>query len=188
MLKFEKKSVAKRLTSALDRDVWSISLLPAMNRYSLYRRLDGYQGRSGRMRKISPPPGFDTRAVQPVAIRYTDWAIGPPTNVDSIYRHSCTRRMSLSRSVTVTIKMVVRGPAVKNSCTKFSENPTFGLVTWTSRRGLHKVVLRLLRKEHLTDTEIHFTWALLIDRDKPSCISLSVWSRCLLPKYRHTEL
>jgi len=28
-------------------------------RYPLYRRLDGPQGRSGRLRKISPPSGFD---------------------------------------------------------------------------------------------------------------------------------
>jgi hypothetical protein len=37
--------------------------------------LDGPQGRSGRVRKISPPPGFDPRTTQPVASRYTDWAI-----------------------------------------------------------------------------------------------------------------
>jgi hypothetical protein len=41
----------------------------------LYRRLGGPQGRSGRVRKISPPPGFDPRTVQPVASRYTDYAI-----------------------------------------------------------------------------------------------------------------
>jgi hypothetical protein len=35
----------------------------------------GPQGRSGRVRKISPPPGFDPRTVQPVASRYADWAI-----------------------------------------------------------------------------------------------------------------
>ena len=33
------------------------------------------QGRSGRVRKITPPPGFDPRTFQPVASRYTDWAI-----------------------------------------------------------------------------------------------------------------
>ena len=33
------------------------------------------QVRSGRVRKISPAPGFDPRTVQPVASRYTDWAI-----------------------------------------------------------------------------------------------------------------
>ena len=42
-------------------------------RYPLYRRLGGPQGRSGRVRKISPPPGFDIRTIQPVASRYTDW-------------------------------------------------------------------------------------------------------------------
>jgi len=43
--------------------------------YPLYRRLGGPQGRSGRVRKISPPPtGFDSRTVQPIARRYTDWA------------------------------------------------------------------------------------------------------------------
>jgi hypothetical protein len=44
-------------------------------RYPLYRRLGGPQGRSGWVRKISPPPAFDPRTVQPVASRYTDWAI-----------------------------------------------------------------------------------------------------------------
>jgi hypothetical protein len=43
--------------------------------YPLYRRLGGPQGRSGRVRKISPPPGFVSRTVQPVASSYTDWAI-----------------------------------------------------------------------------------------------------------------
>ena len=38
----------------------------------LYRRLDGSQGRNGRVWKISTPPGFDPRPVQPVASRYTD--------------------------------------------------------------------------------------------------------------------
>jgi hypothetical protein len=48
---------------------------PGKTRYPLYRRLGGSQGRSGRVRKISPPPGFDLRTVQPVASRYTNWAI-----------------------------------------------------------------------------------------------------------------
>ena len=50
--------------------------LPSVNiRYPLYRRLGGPQGRSGWMRKISPPPGFDPRTVQPVASRDTDSAV-----------------------------------------------------------------------------------------------------------------
>jgi hypothetical protein len=35
------------------------SLPPGKTRYPLYRRLVGPQGRSGLVRKISPPPGFD---------------------------------------------------------------------------------------------------------------------------------
>ena len=42
--------------------------------YPLYRRLGGPQGRSGQVRKIPPPQGFDPRTVQPVASRYP----GPP--------------------------------------------------------------------------------------------------------------
>jgi len=50
------------------------SLTPGKTRYPLYRRLGGPQGRSGQVRKISYPPGFDPRTVQPVASHYTDYA------------------------------------------------------------------------------------------------------------------
>ena len=53
------------------------SLPPGKTRYTLYRRLDGPQGRSGQVRKISPPPGFDPRTVQTIASRYTNWATWP---------------------------------------------------------------------------------------------------------------
>ena len=54
-------------------------LPPGKTRYPLYRRLSGPQGRSGQVRKISPPPeGFDPQAIQPVASRYTDY-VTPPT-------------------------------------------------------------------------------------------------------------
>ena len=53
-------------------------LLQEKNQYALYRRLGGPQGRSGRVWKISPPPGIDLRTVQPVASRYTDCAIPAP--------------------------------------------------------------------------------------------------------------
>jgi len=53
------------------------ALLQGKILYPLYRRPDGSQGRSGRVRKISPPPppGFDSGTVQPVASCYTDYAI-----------------------------------------------------------------------------------------------------------------
>ena len=54
-------------------------LPPGKTRYTLYTRLGEPQGRSGRLRNISPAPGFDPRTVQPVASRYTDWAIPAPS-------------------------------------------------------------------------------------------------------------
>jgi hypothetical protein len=48
---------------------------PDKTRYSLYRNLGVSQGRSERVRKISPPPEFDPRTVQPLASRCTDCAI-----------------------------------------------------------------------------------------------------------------
>jgi hypothetical protein len=49
------------------------SLPPEKTRYPMYSRLGEPRGRSGQLRKIWPPPGFDPRTVQPVASRYTDW-------------------------------------------------------------------------------------------------------------------
>ena len=51
------------------------SLPPEKTRNPLYRRLGRPQGRPGQVRKISPPSGFDPRTVQPVASRYTDYAM-----------------------------------------------------------------------------------------------------------------
>jgi len=60
------------------------SLPPGKTRYALCRRLGGPQSRSGRVRKISPLPGFDPPTLQPVASRYTDWANPAPSWVESI--------------------------------------------------------------------------------------------------------
>jgi hypothetical protein len=67
------------MTTTLEGDEGSASrpgrsLPPRKTRYPLCRRLSGPQGQSGQVRKISPPPGFDPRTVQPVASRYTDYA------------------------------------------------------------------------------------------------------------------
>jgi len=59
---------------------------PGKTQYPFYRRLDGPQGRSGRVLKISPPPGFDPRTVQSVLSRYTVWAI--PARSPSLYPYN----------------------------------------------------------------------------------------------------
>ena len=56
------------------------NLPPGNNWYPLYRRLVGPQCRPGQVRKISLPPEFDPRTVQPVGSRCTDYATRP-TNV-----------------------------------------------------------------------------------------------------------
>jgi len=55
------------------------ALPPGGTRYALYRSLGRAQCRSGRLRKISNPPGFDPWTVHPVASRYTDSCPGPHT-------------------------------------------------------------------------------------------------------------
>jgi hypothetical protein len=75
------------MTTALEGDESASrpgrSLPPGKIRYPLYRRLGGPQGRSGQVRKISPPPGFDSRTVQLVASRYTDHATRS-TNITNV--------------------------------------------------------------------------------------------------------
>jgi hypothetical protein len=79
----QRYSSTPSLTSALDgvsgqHHVLTALPPPPASPYPLIRRLGGPQSWSGWVRKISPPPGFDPRAVQPVASRYTDWAISAP--------------------------------------------------------------------------------------------------------------
>ena len=56
------------------------ALPPGKTGYPLYRRLGGSQDLSGRVRKVSPSPGFDPRSAEPVANRYADWSIPAHTN------------------------------------------------------------------------------------------------------------
>ena len=70
------------LTAALEGGEGSASrpgrsLLPGKTRYPFYRRLGGLQERFGEVRKILPPPGFDTRTLQHVASHFTDYATRP---------------------------------------------------------------------------------------------------------------
>jgi len=64
------------------------ALTPVKTRYPLYRTLGGPQSWSVRVRKISPPPGFDPRTVQPVASRYIAWDI--PALQEFNYTHTHT--------------------------------------------------------------------------------------------------
>jgi hypothetical protein len=66
-------SFSLSLISTLNGSWWSTPLpgrsVPGKEaRYALYRRLGGRQGQSGRVRKISLQPGFDSQTVQSVAL------------------------------------------------------------------------------------------------------------------------
>jgi hypothetical protein len=79
------------LTSALDGVGGQRHALSALTpwkdtRYPLYRRLGRPQGRSGRVRKILPPPGFDPLTVQLVASRCTGYDV--PVHWEGVALHS----------------------------------------------------------------------------------------------------
>jgi hypothetical protein len=91
----EVKCVPQRATKARkgNRSVALILLQPrhapaalrtGKSHYALHRRQFGSQGRSGHIQKISPPPGFETRPVWPVASHYTD-----RTNLAHAYVYKC---------------------------------------------------------------------------------------------------
>jgi hypothetical protein len=77
------------------RREWGVSVTPrpvftpGKTRYPLYRRLSGPQVRSGQVRKISPPQGFDPQNVQPIASHYTDWATWPTMPYEVCVFFSC---------------------------------------------------------------------------------------------------
>jgi hypothetical protein len=78
------------LTSVLDVGGWSTPhpsrFTPGKETlYPLYRRLGGLQGRSGRLRKLSPPTEFDPPTFQPLASSYTDCGIPAPNLLFTVY-------------------------------------------------------------------------------------------------------
>jgi hypothetical protein len=91
-------------------------------RYPLYRRLGEPQGRSGRLRKISSPPGFDPRTVQPVASRYTDYDI--PAN------KSVVTKPTVKENTRTTVMLLFDTPQKsyhKYSCTYLDDKLPQGL-------------------------------------------------------------
>jgi hypothetical protein len=56
------------------------ALTSEKTRYTLYRRLGRPQSRSGWVRKMSPPTGFDPWTVQPITIPCIDYGIPAQVN------------------------------------------------------------------------------------------------------------
>jgi hypothetical protein len=93
------------------------SLPPGKTRYSLYRRLGGPQGWCGQVRKISPPPGFDPRTVQPVDSRYTDYATRPTIFVGIMIINLPLQKCHRKKTIICFASTVysTRGPPVENN-------------------------------------------------------------------------
>jgi len=119
---------------------------PGKTRYPLCRGLDGPQGPSGQVRKISPPPGFDSRTVQPVASRYTDYSTRP-TKYVTLFRKSEERTWiwkSMSKS-----KMILRWH-LRFYWQSIIRQWSLGL--W--RRGVSKIFLCTEGRTFLTNTGV----------------------------------
>jgi hypothetical protein len=116
------------MTSTLEGCEWSAArhgrtLPPGKTRYPLCRRLGGPQGRSGQARKISPPPGFDPRAVHPVVSPYTDWSTRPTIERYIIINIQKAFVWNTCCSCQILMKVDFSQQIFKNT-TKFDENPT----------------------------------------------------------------
>ena len=83
------------------------ALIHVKTRYPFYRRLGVHQDRSERVRKISPPPEFDSRTAQSVASRHTDeprqWSFPDRKNTKTWVRFirasNCIGRFFLQNSL-----------------------------------------------------------------------------------------
>ena len=123
-----------------------VALPPEKSRYPLYRKLGGLQDRSGWERKISPPPGFDPRTVQPVASRYTDYALTAHVTDEVTvlkFRYKCSAlTQSLQQnpqtnirqsSTMVTYKQISCQPAaLLDLCTKAQVLSEVHSAAWTA--------------------------------------------------------
>ena len=116
------------------------ALPPGKTRYPLYRKLGGPQGQSWWVRKISPPPAFDSRNVQRVAI---------PTTLSRAMPHATTykvvRRMWRdTRYLTAGCCEVVCLPETKHRTSVQMENSR---TVWQHTSNSSKGNTQINRKE-----------------------------------------
>ena len=109
------------------------ALPPGMTRCTLYRRQGEPHRRSGRVRNISLPLGFDPRTVQPVASRYKHSAI-PKTAAAAKLGRALRRSLYLDH-----FRSFVKPSALNASsswCSEAVTNPSINLLTTKYRPGL----------------------------------------------------
>jgi hypothetical protein len=81
------RGIDRLMLDLCNRRGWVVSTTPRppFPPYPFYRRLGGPHGRSGLVRKMSSPLGFDLRRVQHIASRCTNWATRPTGNIMTAY-------------------------------------------------------------------------------------------------------
>jgi len=136
-------------------------------------------GRSGRVRKILPPPEFDPRIVQPVASRYRDWAIPAPT--ECITRLISRPLHSLQTKWKITTTWNV-AELFYYSITVFQTQPpsimmllSHNHTSWRKKKSV-AVEIGLLYYQPPTNNNFHF---LIIVKSK---VASAAARRYLLPK------
>jgi hypothetical protein len=102
-------SSALSLPSTLDGGGWSAPhpgrFTPGKEtRYPMYRRLGWPEGQSGRVRKISPPPGFEPRTIEPRS--------------ESLYRLSCPGPQFHAYSFEVSVTCLWAGDKLDWRCSE----------------------------------------------------------------------
>jgi hypothetical protein len=91
----------------------------------------GPQARYGQVRKISPPPGFYPRTVQPVASRYTHWATRPTIRKSTFFKKcevSFVLRLALPTLNNMVLKAAIRKAV--NLCLLIACSTKFRLPVW----------------------------------------------------------
>ena len=84
------------------------ALPPGKSRYPFCRRLDGLLVRSGQVRKISPPPGFDPGIVQPLSESAIPTALSRPRAVSASVKY-CTVGTLMESSALLPVLPVISG-------------------------------------------------------------------------------
>jgi hypothetical protein len=137
------------------------ALPPRKTRYPLYRRLGEPQVLSGRVRKISPPPGFDPRTVQPVASRYTDWATlrgevtaGLVTCIESILLYPIDGGCTSVRNVTICLRNMTSHPRKNLRHISRPENLQCYIVIVKVKNQLNATKYAVLLPQHVSGTNM----------------------------------
>ena len=107
-------------------------------RYQLCWSLGGSQRQSGRLRKISPPPGFDPRTVQAVASQYADYNIPAyPTPWILIFIYCGYESIIVCRKIFLCLKLGILFVCVCFYSVKYSPHRRmFGACTCMSQASL----------------------------------------------------